>query len=333
MRTVEQLRAALRETNNDFRADSEHKKAAFAELAKHGANALEALPEVIAGAGHGHYQVKDAAIATLHEMEPVGVAAGLIAAAGDPATRAETIKALFNLATNHDRPGYLERESRPLVDALREVAVPMLIDALAKEANEYTRAEAVLPLGLYGAGDDRAFAALAKAAKDPVPLIRERTAHGLRYFEGRALPILLALFKDFGGADEAAVYAMSRIATPAAIETLKKFARENKGQTAARARDAAGSIEARAARQSARAAATEALTAKMPAAKKPAAKKATAKPTAQKPGAKKPAAKKATAKPTAKKAAAKRATANPVGKKPTAKPAAKQPSAKKRARK
>lgn len=71
MRTVEQLRAALRETDDDFDQDTENKKATLAELATHGTAAVGALPEVIACLGHGHYEVTNAAIDLLDVMDHV----------------------------------------------------------------------------------------------------------------------------------------------------------------------------------------------------------------------------------------------------------------------
>lgn len=305
-----------------FLADARTKKAALAELAKDGANALAALPEIIAGIAHDHHEVTHAAIEALDAIEPTAAAAGLVAAATEPATRRDGMKALFQLASHHDRPGYLEGTPSPVVEALRELVVPMLIDTLASEADHYTRAHAALPLGIYGAGDDRAFAALQAAARpDQHPHVREWTAHGLAYFGDRALSPLFALIQCAGdGADDAAAYAISRIATPRAIKMLSSFAetyKTVKRRLANQCRDYLASIAKRAARKTARAA-------KQPVAKTAAANKPAAKKSAAKPPAKKPVAKTSAAKPAAKKSAAKPAAMRPAAKKPaTAKPAAK----------
>jgi hypothetical protein len=330
MRTVEQLREALREANPDFKADAATKQAALEELAQHGAGATEALPEILAVAGHGHYLVTNAMIATLQALEPAAVVTGLTAG-----EREHTLKALFKTAMHFNNPGC---RPRPLSIALRDT-VPLLIEALATEEDEFTRSDATLPLAVFGAGDDRAFDALVEAAADSATVVREWVAQGLWHFGDRALPHLVKLMSDFGGADRVAVYATSRIATPAAIDALTKFGRANKRHQAGKeALDKVGSIAARAAKSP-----TKKLVVEQPAAKaKPAVarkpKKATAKATkkpantaAAKAGTRKPA-NKATANAVARKptkATAKTATRKPTGNKPAAKkPAAGKPAGK-----
>ncbi len=244
MKSVEALRKALRaKPSKDFDKDCAQCAESLETLAKHGAAAMPAMPEVLAQLDHGDNAVRTAAIGVLRELDPAAASAAIIAFASAAKTRKQGIKALQVIAMHYDGVAALARgfgfapKTHPLTAQLRD-AVPLLIAALAdtKLLDQYRRCWAAYALGIFGRDDDAAFAALHAAVADDGPHVRDRTAYALRFFGKRAVPPLRVLQRDRGEADKTATKSLAWIRENFKTATAKPKSSKGKKPAKARAR-------------------------------------------------------------------------------------------------
>jgi HEAT repeat protein len=176
-------------------------------LARLGADAAPALPELVEVIKAGTPQHKAealyvvaaigpkadatavaAATAALADADPqVKMAAGYALGKIGPAAK-EALPALTQLAASDDELLKLSSvwamlQIGVMNDDLTKMAVPMLTKALTSE-REFVRVEAAMSLGKLGKAAASAAAALEKAAQDPSPAVRSAAEESLKLIKG-----------------------------------------------------------------------------------------------------------------------------------------------------